>query len=77
MYISSPASHNQTAQSPSSGRKFQIAALRFLLNKALQALKEIPHHCENTFFNKTNFHRFHVHLIKHFSPKLKDPLKEN
>ena len=44
----------------------------FVHNKALQALKETPDDCENTFFNKTNFNRFHVHLFKIYFPQMKD-----
>ena len=72
MYTSSHVSHNQTAQLFQFRKQFQIAALHFLLNKVLQALKETPDDCGNTFFNTTNFHRFGVHLFKFFSPPLKD-----
>ena len=77
MYVSSLANRNQTAKSSKFRRQFHIAALRFVLNKALQALKENPNDCYKTYFNITNFHRFHVHLFKHFSPQLIDQTDYN
>ena len=44
----------------------------WLLNKALQTLKRTPVDCDKTSFNKTIFHRFHVHSIKLVSPHLND-----
>ena len=72
MYTSSPVSHNQTAKSFQFRRQLQNAALSVFFNKALQALKASPDDCENTFFNTTNLHRFHVHLFKLFSPHSND-----
>ena len=66
MYTSSPASHKQTAKSSKFRKQFQIATVCVLLNKALQALKETPEDCENTFLYRTNNHRFHVHKFKLF-----------
>ena len=68
MYNSAPACHNQTTKSSKFRTKFQIIALRALLNKALQALKETTDAdgCEKTFFYRTNFHRFHVYLFDLF-----------
>ena len=51
-------------------RQFQGAALRVLLNKALQVLKETPENCD--IFNATNFHRSHGQLFNFFSTQLKD-----
>ena len=62
--LMSTASHYQTAKSSDFRSQFQIAALLVLLNKYLQALKETPFDCENTFFNTSDFHRFHVHFIQ-------------
>ena len=73
MFTSSTASHHQTTKSSEFRSQFQIAALRVLLKKDLQALKETPVDCENTFFNTTNFNRFYNHSFKHFSPQLNDP----
>ena len=77
MYISSPASHNQTAKHFQCRRKLEIAVLGVLLNNALQAQKEAPDDCENTFFNTTNFHRVHVHLFKQLSPQISDHVDSN
>ena len=46
--------------------------LQVLLNKGLQALKKTPEDCDKKFFTATNFHRFHVQLIKHFLTQLSD-----
>ena len=70
MYTSSPASHSQTAKSSEFRSQVQIAAIRVLFDKDLQALNETPVDCENKFFNTTNFHRFHVHFFKNFSLQL-------
>ena len=72
MYTSSPACHNQTAKPSKFRKQIQITAVCIPHNKALQAVKEIPDDYERTFFNTTNFHRFHVHLFKMFSPQLND-----
>ena len=37
-------------------------------------MKEFPYDCDTTFFNTTNFHRFHVHLLKLFLPQLNNPI---
>ena len=72
MYTSSPACHNQIAKFSKFTSQFQLAAIRDLLNKALQALKETPDECEKTFFNTTSFHCFHGLLFKIVSPQLND-----
>ena len=72
MVNTSPESHNQTAQLSRFKRHFQFALLRAILNKSLQALKETPYGCEKAFFNTTDFHRFHVHLLKLISSQLID-----
>ena len=72
MYTPSPESHNPTAKTSEFRKHFQIVDLPVFLNKALQALKEAPEGCENTFFNTTNFTRFHVQLFRLFSPQIKD-----
>ena len=67
-----PPRYNQTVKLSKNRRQFQIAALRVLLNKALQTLTETADDCEKTFFNTITFHRFHVHLLKLYSPHLID-----
>ena len=53
-------------------KKIQKNMLRVLRNKVLQALKETLDDCQRkTFFYRTNFHRFHVHLFILYSTQLK------
>ena len=74
MITSSTASHDRTAKPSEFRKQFQIAALGVHFNRYLQALKKTPVVCENTFFNTTNFHRFHVHSFKLFSSQLNDQM---
>ena len=72
IFIFPPECHNQTTKSRKLPRQFQIAALRVLLNKALQALTETPEDCE--FFDLAIFYRYHLHLYKSFSTQLNDEI---
>ena len=72
MFTFWPGCHNETTKSSKFRRQIRIAALRVLLNKVLQNLKENPEYCDKNFFNATNFIRFPVHLFKPFSPQLND-----
>ena len=74
MYTSSFASHNPTVKSSNFRRQFHNAAFCGLLIKALQAVKETPDDCEKTFFNTTNFHRFHVQRFELLSPHIIDQI---
>ena len=65
-YMSSPANPNQTTKCGQFRRQLQIAALRVLLNKALEALKETPDDYEKTFFKTTIFHGIHNHFSNSF-----------
>ena len=65
-------SHNQTIKFSKFIKQYQIAVSRIVLNNALQVLQETPDDCEQTFLNTTNFHRFHVILLKLFSTQLND-----
>ena len=70
MYISSPNCHTPIVKTSKFSRQFENAALQDILNKALQAPKEIPDVYWKTFFNTTSFLSLHVHLVKIFSPQL-------
>ena len=67
--MSSHGCHNKTTKSSKLQRFLKIRALRVLLDKAFQALKEIPDDSE--VFNPTNFRRFDVYLFEFFSTQLK------
>ena len=62
--------HKQTTKSFEVRKRVTTPALRLLLNKAPQGLKETPEDC--VFFNATNFHRFYVQLFNIFSLQLDD-----
>ena len=49
-----------------------MAASRVLLTNIFHVLKENPRGCDKNFVNAANFHRFHVHLFKVFSPHIND-----
>ena len=71
MYTSSHADHIQTAKSSNFRR--QLKLLHFVSSSTrLFKLRRKPQMIvkKETFFNTTNFHRFHVHLFKLSSPEL-------
>ena len=74
MKTSSSACQNQTAKSFKFPKEFQIAALRFFLKEALQALKETPDDSEKKFFNTNEIHSFQVLLFEHFYLQLNDQI---
>ena len=64
MFTTPPGCHNQPQKSLTFFRRICVAALRVVLTKAFQTLKENPEDCNKNFSNVLNFHRFHVHLFK-------------
>ena len=72
IYTFSHGRHNQTTEFLNFRRKFHFSALRVFPSKTLQALRETLDDCDKTFFNSTNFRRFHVLLFNLLSTRLKD-----
>ena len=68
MFTSLRGCHKQATKYPKLQGKCQLAAQRVLFNSAPQAVKETLEACEFA----TNFHRFHIDLLKHFSTQFKN-----
>ena len=71
MYISSPASYNQTTNCSKPGDNSKAMHLASP-SKRVSKLWRNSRGLWNLFFNTTNLHRSQVHLFKLFSSQLKD-----
>ena len=72
MFTSSPGCYNPLQKPLEYKRYSKVAALRALLTKVLQAVKENTDDYDEKFLKATNLKLFHVHLLIFFAPQRKD-----